>query len=243
MPIQPLKVPRLHQRIAAEIEELIRSGSFPPGSRLPAERQLARSLVVSRSSLREALSALELKGLVQIRIGSGAWICERLPRAATAGAMSPTSSEAAPLELLRTRRLIEPEAAALAARGASAEQRAAIAEAFQRLEHEMGGKATHPQADRDFHVLIARCSGNAAIAGVVERLWDEYQSPLGQRMEALYVTAERRCENIEEHRAILDAVLHARAGDARRAMRLHLRRAERQRLTELGRAKTARARR
>ena len=58
MSIQPLKSPRLHQRIAQEIEQLIAAGSFPPGTRLPAERQLAQSLRVSRSSLREALSAL-----------------------------------------------------------------------------------------------------------------------------------------------------------------------------------------
>ena len=63
MSIQPIRAPRLHERIAQEIAQLIAAGTFKPGTRLPAERQLAQSLKVSRSSLREALSALELQGV------------------------------------------------------------------------------------------------------------------------------------------------------------------------------------
>lgn len=82
-------------------------------------------------------------------------------------------------------------------------------------------------------MLIARASGNTAVAMVVERLWQEFRSPLAQRMEALYVTRARRSDNIEEHRAIRDAVVAAQSANARQAMRRHLRNSERQRLTEL----------
>ena len=77
MSIQPIRAPRLHERIAQEIAQLIVAGTFKPGTRLPAERQLAQSLKVSRSSLREALSALELRGLLEIRLGSGAYVRRR----------------------------------------------------------------------------------------------------------------------------------------------------------------------
>jgi len=97
----------------------------------------------------------------------------------------------------------------------------------------MTDNAPLPQADRDFHVRIARASGNAALALIVERLWQEFHSPLGQRMEALYVTRDRRRDNIEEHRAVLQAVVGGQASLARQAMRRHLMNAERQRLTDL----------
>ena len=233
MSIQPLKSPRLHQRIAQEIEQLIAAGSFPPGTRLPAERQLAQSLRVSRSSLREALSALELQGVLEIKVGSGAWV--RKPPEGAAQAPAPAAFPAGipPFDLLHARRIVEPEAAALAARQATPAQRVEIAQAFARLEREMADNAPLPQADRDFHVRIARASGNAALALIVERLWLEFHSPLGQRMEALYVTPDRRRDNIEEHRAVLQAVVGGDAARARQAMRRHLLNAERQRLTDL----------
>lgn len=250
MSIQPIKAPRLHERIAQEIAELIAAGSFKPGARLPAERQLAQSLKVSRSSLREALSALELQGVLEIRVGSGAYVRRRPTPADLAPAradtadpskaphgpagLPPSADELSPFDLLRARRIVEPEAAALAARHATPAQRASLAQAFEALALEMRGQPGHATADRDFHVLIARASGNAALALMVERLWQESLGPLGQRMEALYVTRGRRRDNIAEHRAILEAVVTGQTVRARQAMRRHLLLAERQRMRELG---------
>lgn len=243
MSIQPIRVPRLHERIAQEIAQLIAAGTFKPGSRLPAERHLAQSLKVSRSSLREALSALEMQGVIEIRLGSGAYVRRRPQAATTAGAggsasgaalMSGPEGELSPFDVLRARRIVEPEAAGLAARRATPAQRAALAQAFERLESEMRTPQAHTPADRDFHVLIARASGNAALALVVEQLWQQGQGPLGQRMQALYVTRGRKRDNIEEHRAILEAIVTGHAARARQAMRRHLLAAERQRMREIG---------
>ena len=230
--IQPLKAPRLHQRIAMEIGQLIAAGTFKPGERLPAERQLAQSLQVSRSSLREALSQLELEGVLDIRVGSGAWV-RRRPAEVTGIPKGLADLGASPFDLLHVRRILEPEAAALAAKAATPAQRAALTRAFEQLESDMRAHRRRPQADRDFHMVIAHASGNAALTHLIEELWRDFQSPLGQRMEALYVTPERRRDNVEEHRAILDAVVSGRAVHARQAMRLHLLNAERQRLREL----------
>ena len=212
-----------------EISQLIAAGSFKPGERLPAERQLAQSLRVSRSSLREALSQLEMDGVLEIRVGSGAWVMGSPSRNAAENS-TPAGQSASPFELLQTRRIVEPEAAALAARAATPEQRAGLAQAFERLAREMRANVRSPLADRDFHVLIAQASGNSALAQVVEQLWSEFQSPLGERMEALYVTRDRRRDNVEEHRAILEAIVGGQAARARQAMRRHLVNAESQRL-------------
>ncbi|MFZ9297611.1 MAG: FadR/GntR family transcriptional regulator [Hylemonella sp.] len=242
MSIQPIYAPRLHERIAEEIAHLIAAGTFKVGSKLPSERLLAQSLKVSRSSLREALSSLELEGVIQIRLGSGAYV-RRRPKVTDAGQaemwrhgtiLPGSEGELSPFDVMRTRRIVEPEAAALAARHATAGQRSELAQAFERLKAEMRTNQTQTPADRDFHVLIARASGNAALALVIENLWQQSQGPLGQRMQVLYVTRGRKQDNIREHRNILEAIVTGNSARARQEMRRHLLSAERQRLQEIG---------
>ena len=242
MSIQPIYAPRLHERIAQEIAHLIAAGTFKVGSKLPSERCLAQSLKVSRSSLREALSSLELAGVIQIRLGSGAYVRRRskvtdagqevMERSGTL--LAGSEGELSPFDVMRTRRIVEPEAAALAARHATAGQRSELSQAFERLKEEMRTNQTHTPADREFHVLIARASGNAALALVIEKLWQQSQGPLGQRMQVLYVTRRRKQDNIREHRNILKAIISGNSASARQEMRRHLLSAERQRMQEFG---------
>ena len=230
MSIQPIAAPRLYQRIAEEITRLIDTGTFKAGERLPAERELARSLKVSRSSLREALGALEMQGRIVIRIGSGAYVAKtpvrRAPR--TRG-----PAEISPFDVLRTRRLVEVEAAALAARHATPAQLKAMAKAFERLAADMRANRMQSPADREFHLCIATASGNSALAHVIELLWAEGGQPLNVRIEELFVTRGRKRDNIAEHRAVLEAIRNKDAAAARRAMRAHLANAERQRMMVL----------
>lgn len=227
MPIQPIAAPRLYQRIADEIGRLIDTGTFRTGERLPAERELARSLGVSRSSLREALGALEMHGRIEIRIGSGAFVAQAPARRAQRAV---ASTEISPFDVLRTRRLVEVEAAGLAARHATPAQLKAMARAFERLATDMRANRMRSPADREFHLCIAAASGNSALAFVVERLWAEGGQPLNVRMEQLFVTRGRKRDNIAEHRAVLDAIRNRDAAGARQAMRAHLANAERQRM-------------
>ena len=232
MSIQPIAAPRLYQRIAETIAGLIDAGEFAPGDRLPAERELARKLGVSRASLREALSALELDGYVEIRVGSGVYV--RPPRRRRKRAvLADRTGELSPFDTLRARRLIEAETAALAARHASAEQIAAIEMAFVRLAADMGAKKARSEGDRLFHVRIAEASGNTALAAIVRDLWAAWHEPLNARLESLFVTMQRRRDNIGEHRRILDAIRAREPAAARAAMRSHLIHAERQRLAML----------
>ena len=227
MPIEPIAAPRLYQRIAEEIARLIDAGTFEVGERLPAERELARSLGVSRSSLREALGALEMQRKITIKVGSGAYVAPPRRRQAVAPR---SSGEISPFDVLRARRVVEAEAAALAARHATPAQIAAIASGFGRLATDMRANRMQSPADRDFHLAIAAASGNSALALVIERLWAEGGQPLNVRIEELFVTRGRKRDNIAEHRAVLDAIRRRDAAGARRAMRLHLANAERQRL-------------
>lgn len=227
MPIKPIAAPRLYQHIADEIIRQIDAGTFKPGERLPAERELARSLSVSRSSLREALGALEMQGRISIRVGSGAYVSASARRARRAH----NAAEISPFDVLRARRLVEGEAAALAARNATPAQLRAMESAFARLAADMRANRLQSAADREFHLCIAGACANSALSLLIERLWAEGGQPLNARIEALFVTHGRKRDNIAEHRAILDAIRERDAPRARRAMRRHLANAERQRLS------------
>lgn len=227
MSIKPIVAPRLYQRIAEELVRLIDSGSFKPGERLPAERDLAAQLAVSRSSLREALSSLEMAGRVEIRLGSGVYVLAASRRKARPVVTAQTS----PFDVLRARLLIEPEAAALAARHAGVAQVKALEGIFARLSAAMRADIALPEADREFHVSIARAGGNTAIEMVVASLWSQWIDPLNARMSELFVTRGHKEDSIEEHRAVLVAIRARDPVAARRAMRRHLACVGRQRMS------------
>ena len=135
MPLQSVEPQRLYRQIADQLRSLIASGEFQPGSRLPAERDLARQLGVSRPTVREALIALEVADVVDVRIGSGIYVVQ--PGTRDAAADTPATYDPAewgPLELMRARELVEGEVAALAARNAKKTQVAAIAGALGQMQ-------------------------------------------------------------------------------------------------------------
>ncbi|MBI0328658.1 FadR/GntR family transcriptional regulator [Burkholderia plantarii] len=239
MPIQPIQNRRLYQQIADQLRAMIESGSFPPGSYLPPERELAVQFGVSRTSVREALIALEVVGLVSVRVGDGVSVRPREPRPAAAETVAAPRStrlevdpelgiefdldaEIPPFSLLQARKLIEPEAAELAAVHASDAQLAAIRDAFLRNRQDnRSGSTTHP-GDRLFHIRIAEASGNDAYAMMIKQMLAHRYDPLFQRLQRLYTPRDMPHRSEVEHRAILDALEARDARGARRAMLTHL---------------------
>src|SRR5690606_17830600 len=123
---------RLYRQIAEQLRGLIAQGAFGAGERLPAERDLARQLGVSRPSVREALIALEVEGWVEVRTGSGIYVQppRRRGRSRAPANGNGSGTDWGPLELMQARELVEGEVAALAARHARKAQVAAIAGAL-----------------------------------------------------------------------------------------------------------------
>jgi len=217
MPLQPVSTRRLYLQIADQIRAMIASGEAKPGDRLPAERELAKRLQVSRPSLREAIIALEVEGLLDVRVGSGIYVTRprRRRSAEIAGATGP-------FELIRARRMIEGECAALAARSASPAQLRLIKDAHERYRKAARRDHNPLDADRLFHLRVADASGNSALVLVVQTLWD-------QRMGPLYLTLERKLEYpqmaadaLREHAAVLAAIEQGDASGAREAMKQHM---------------------
>ncbi len=221
MPFQSIEPRRLYRQIADQIRGLIKGGEYPSGARLPPERDLARQLGVSRPSVREALIALEVEGLVEVRIGSGIYV---RAREASVGKRAPEAA-AGPFELLRARYVIESECAALAARSARRTQLAAIEDALSDMEHEMAAGRQPLPSDRLFHVRIAEATGNGALVHVIQMLWDERTGELFTRLEHHYDTPELWRAAVNEHRGVLKSIAAHDPEGARAAMQRHMNKA------------------
>ena len=218
MPFHSIEPRRLYRQIADQIRGLIKSGEFPAGSRLPPERDLARQLGVSRPSVREALIALEIEGMVEVRIGSGIYV---LAGGGTSAAQRPDAT-AGPFELLRARYVIESECAALAAKSAKKSQLHAIEEALVEMEREAVESKQPLGEDRLFHLRIAEATGNGALVAVVKMLWEERTGPLYKQLEHHYDAPELWQAALAEHRAVVKAIVSRDAKAARSAMQRHL---------------------
>ncbi|MEO5701583.1 MAG: FadR/GntR family transcriptional regulator [Casimicrobiaceae bacterium] len=220
MPFQSIEPRRLYRQIAEQIRSLIRSGEFRPGGRLPPERDLARQLGVSRPSVREALIALEVEGLVEVRIGSGIYVMGEV-RERREG-VEDQQPAAGPFELLRARYVIEAECAALAAKSATTAHVAAIEAALAAMHAEMAGADQPLDADRLFHLRIAEATGNGALVAVVKMLWEERTGALYQQLEHHYDSPQLWVAALAEHRAIVKAIADHDAEAARKTMQRHL---------------------
>src|SRR5687768_14288659 len=149
MPIQAIESRRLYRQIADQVTRLIDTGDFPAGTRLPAERELAEKLGVSRPSVREALIALEMEGLVEVRGGAGVFVHERRlpPRREPNGAMPAPG----PFDLIRARWIIESEAAYHAASHATPDQLQRLKAALTEMQQAPTHSPESIAADQRFH--------------------------------------------------------------------------------------------
>ncbi len=224
MPIRPIENQRLYRQVAAQLSELIASGEFSEGARLPSERDLAPQLGVSRPSVREGLIALEVQGKVEVRVGAGVFVAQPRPVAVA----DPLSEGQGPFELLRTRWVIEGEVAAEAARNATPEELGVLRSAIAEMESRFRLKRDAEAADRDFHIGIAKATHNGGLFSVVRDLWDQGRGAIWKRMEHHFNTPELRAAAIQDHRAILLALEAKYARGARAAMREHLERVDRE---------------
>lgn len=209
---------RLYERIAQQIADEIARGVYAVGQRLPSERDLAQKFQVSRTTVREAMIALELDGLVDVRTGSGVYVTHKSPPEGANG-----SRDVGPFELLEARRAIEGEACAMAAVRITEEQLDQLTQLIKEMRNENKRSVEMSEAaDRRFHELIAAATENSGMITAVQMLWDaRVRSPQNRSMSAK-VRALGIKPRIEEHVAIVSALKKRDSAAARAAMRDHL---------------------
>ncbi|WP_310259107.1 FadR/GntR family transcriptional regulator [Roseateles saccharophilus] len=210
---------RQYQLVADRIRALIDEEELEAGARLPAERELALQLGVSRPSLREALIALEIDGRVEIRGGSGVYVCA-LP--AGAGDAATSTLGESPAELMQARVVLEGAVITLAAARVTKAglQRVEEALAAMREEHASGRKPV--DADRRFHLSIAEMAGNSVLVDMVGTLFDGRHDPIAARMSGQVESTHTWQAAVGEHEAIYRALEARNPQAAAAAMCSHL---------------------
>jgi len=218
MKLQVVSNRKLYLQIADQIRDQILAGAVEPGQQLPSERELAQSLGVSRPTVREALIALEVAGLVEVRVGVGAFV--RRPARGQDGLPEASHS---PLEIMSVRRLLEPEAAALACQNISPEGTTRLAEILRRMRRETAADKWSSESDRAFHMTIADAAGNSVLREMLDTLWTSRGEDVDTRFhQHLADIAEVREHILDDHEKIVAAIVRADAEAARAAMAQHL---------------------
>lgn len=222
-PVEDVNVDRAYLRLANQIGELLIKTGLKPGDRLPSERALADQFDVSRTSVREAIIAMELHGIVEVRGGSGAYLVQPPVRVYGTTTFMPESGPG-PFELLRARCLIESEVAFVAAETRKDSDLDRIFDALADMRLYIDQKDANVAADRRFHICIAESTGNSVLLQMVKGMCEQTNSPVWAKMDQHFHSAALREAAIQDHQLIFDALLARDPKAARAAMRAHLER-------------------
>ncbi len=211
---------RLYEQIVQQIEESILNGSLKSGDQLPAERDLARSLGVSRTAVREAVKTLREKGLVEAYSGRGTFITDGTAQAARQSfdLMVKIGQQDGSPHLAELRSILEPGIAALAAERVQEEDLAAMREAVGTMDRSQKDPAAYIEADLDFHLALAEAVANPLILSLIDSIVGLLRE---QRIKIFNVEGGPQRGQIH-HKRILEAVERRDPEMARGAMRAHL---------------------
>ena len=217
--VEPIKSARIYEEIVRQVKQLIAAGKLKSGDRLPPERDLAEKFVVSRTSVREALRALESRGLIEIRAGDGAFVRDiSVETLIEPLALVILPHREAVGELFEARRLLEPAIATLAARRATPEEIAAMERILDAQGKEVAEGRTGVAQDAAFHAALAGSAHNRAISRIVNALMDL----LTQSREESLQTPGRPARSHQDHLRILEAIRRRDEMAAHRTVLDHL---------------------
>ena len=224
-PLSPLHEPQRYERIAERLAAEIRAGRLAPGERLPGERELARRLEVGRASVREAIGALQVRGVLETRPGAGSYVAA--DALALLGDLQPTH-DAGPFDLLEARLLLEPGVAALAARRGRRDPEAeALLDAMDEAAAEED-RARWNDGDRRFHRRLAALTGNPVLLGLADQVAALMDQPLWQQLRDDSIARPGRARvHAAEHRMIYEAIVEGDAASASFYATQHLERVRR----------------
>ena len=216
--LQIVKSDRLYMKVAQQLNKLIDNEVIKPGERFPSERELAEQLGVSRPTIREAMIALELSGVIEIRTGSGIYVTHHKTK------IKPELDDdgIGPFEILEIRLILEAEACALAATRISDDQIAQLRKVVEEMEEEQRQPDASEKADQKFHSIIAQASQNSAISSVVDWLWHLRNESILSTAFLQSIRNEGVHPSIDEHRKILEALQQRNPKKARAAMKQHI---------------------
>jgi DNA-binding FadR family transcriptional regulator len=228
---RPLTSPQLYELIAERLLGWIREGTLSVGDRLPSERELAIRLGVSRSSVREAIGALQVEGVVHTKPGAGSFVAAAPSELAIAGSSSAPRPDASPFAVLDAREMLEPAVARAAAERPQTDER--IVELLDQMEHARDGQDPEArlrwsEADRLFHRQIAVMTGNPVLVSIAGYLAELMDQPLWRLLRDDEIAVPgRTVSHVAEHRLIHQCIVEGDGDAAAFQARYHVRRVRR----------------
>ncbi|MBA6341543.1 FadR family transcriptional regulator [Colwellia sp. MB02u-10] len=205
---------RLFWGIVDKIEALIDSGIYPPGSRLPPERELAETFKVSRPTIREAIIALEVREKIEVKTGSGVYVLKPVNQ------LIGLQNQVNAFEVTQARALIEGEVAAMAATMITEDELTRLHQTLVDMENSQYIAA----ADKEFHQIIANATRNSAMILSAQNLWKLRSSTPEIIKDYDSVCSKDNSKTLAEHKAIYQALKLGDATQARLAMHSHFNR-------------------
>ena len=229
---QPFKVKKTYEEVADYLQHQILSGVYKAGERLPSIRELAETLGVGQSTVREAISSLKTIGLLTMRQGEGTFVTRTEPQEVLASFehIRPMSLNDT-IALLEVRKIIETGMVRLAAERRTDEDMAKIEEALAQMTEAVRTGDRWEQADWNFHYALAVSSHNPVLESIMQNLADTISKSLKTSREKLFHKPGSAERLLIEHREIGKAVKQQNPQKAEEAMLLHLRGVEKEMLT------------
>jgi len=207
----------LIERTMDEMLRLIRENGYQPGEKLPNEYELGKLLGVSRNTAREALRALSSNNIIEIRQGAGTFISDKkgVPDDPLGFSLIQDKNKLTK-DLLQLRCIIEPPIAALAAQNATPENIKNLEISLLEVEGQIAQHTKFAEKDRNFHIQIANCSGNAVVSNLIPVI------SAGVTMFSSVINQQEFEQTLKSHRNIFEAIYNKKAVDAQQAMLFHL---------------------
>lgn len=212
---------RLYLQIADKLAELVKSGEVKVGARFAAERELAADFGVSRSTIREAMIALEVSGLVEIRSGSGIYALDPSRKMSSSIA---NEDMPGPFEVLEARMLLEAESAKLAAERISNDELLQLKQLLVSMSVavEQGDIEEAEKIDHAFHLAIVTATRNGALVPIYEWLWQVRELSEVSKRFHLKLRDKGSTPKMDEHIAVCDALMQRDGEKAKEAIMAHL---------------------
>jgi len=220
---KPIRPKKIYEQIVEQVKAMIVEGNLKPGDRLPSEREMADRLNVSRASVREALSALHLVGLVEIKSGEGTFIRQTdVDSIVEPLALALLMERDTDGEILEVRKGLEVEAAGLAALRRDKGDLAKMRGLLDEMKRDIAQAEFGERADLEFHCIIAQASQNVLITRLMNAISDTIESTMRTSRRKLYSTQKMPQKLLDDHEGIYEAIKNGDSMEARKRMFEHL---------------------
>jgi GntR family transcriptional repressor for pyruvate dehydrogenase complex len=222
---EPVKNEKLYKMVVSQVRSLIADGRLSPGDRLPPERELARLLSVSRASLRQAISAMEVLGVLERRQGDGTFVATGDDRVDVIASFSEhlLSRQLTPIEILEARIITECPVVRMCTERAADAEIEAIGARLERHRLMLGDATCLAEMNRDFHLAIAEGAHSRCLTRLTQGLYVMMQNNLWPTLKIMAEQDQQRTDrHLDQHEEIFRFIGSRRSAEAEEAMRQHL---------------------